>query len=178
LSNKAIIAIAAAVIAIGFGATALLPYILTRPAVDPAQTGTLPAFIPPLEIEQFAPIEPAAVPAPAQPPAVAPSAPALRDTLPVEKSAPAVDRTGSVPPAQQAVGRALEAEARASGAEKATAPSRITLTPAEQAAIDRGLKALENSARPRPAGNGLALTEAERAAVERGLRELEKRGSR
>ncbi len=123
LSNKAIIAITAAVIAIGFGATALLPYILTRPAVDPAQTGTLPAFIPPPEIEQFAPIEPAPVPAPVQPPAVAPSAPALRDTMPVEKSAPALDRTGSVPPAQQATGRAGRSEVPASGAGKGTAPS-------------------------------------------------------
>jgi hypothetical protein len=176
VSNKAIIAIAAVVIGIGFGVTALLPYVLTRPVVDPALTGSSPA---PIQIEPFADMEPVSAPGLARLPAPVPPAPVPNDSTSLTKAAPALGTTGGVPTAQQAGGRAKEAEALVPAA-KGTAASRTVLTAAEQAAVDRGLKELEKTAairaRPRPAPNRFALTEAEKASVERGLRELEKAG--
>jgi len=154
---KAFIAMAAAVIAV-FGFTAIMPSMFARPGVDPVRTSALPALIPPTQIEPFADLKPA--PVPAQRAAPAPPAPVLKDSTTAAESAPVLDKPGSVP--SELHGTAL--------------------TEAEQAAVDRGLKELERTAainaQPRVAPNGFALTEAEKASVERGLRELEKAAKR
>jgi hypothetical protein len=165
LETGTIIRIAAAVIVVGLGFTALLPSILTRDPVAPAVSLTTPAApAAPAQAKQLGAAQPAAEPRPELPPAVAPPvpAPASKDATSVAKAPPVL--RGSNTPDVQGNGRA---------AAQAAMPN------SGKAAVTRGLQELEKQAavatppRPRAAARP-QLTDEEKAAVERGLRELEK----
>jgi hypothetical protein len=203
LSIRTIALTMAAVIAVGFGFTALLPSMFTRPAVDSTTVITTSPPLPrpaPVQPEQVVTVPPAPAPSPVQPQA-APPAPSPVQPQAAAPPAPALNpvrEQAAAPPAPapsntKAVARAAPVVTeRASGSEEkqvaprelrdslipGTATGRITLTAAEKEAVERGLQALKNSATasapPRPAAARFALTDAEKEAVERGLRELDK----
>jgi hypothetical protein len=178
LETRTIVRIAAAVIVVGLGFTALLPSILTRNPVEPTVTlTTSPAVAQPVQTEQVGAAQPAPepradpLPAAAPPAAAAPRAPALpsNDATSVAK-APPVLRGSNTPDVQ--------GEPRATTQSAGKADGGLALTAAERAAVTRGLQELEKRAavaEPRRAPSARPqLTAEEQAAVERGLRELEK----
>lgn len=192
IDTRTIIRVAAAVIVLGLGFTALLPSILTRDPADPTVTLTTsapPALAAPAQTEQTAVAPPVPAPPPAPLPTVAPApapvapapnaqaAPAPKDIASVAKTTPALRGTNA--PAALAQSRATE---RASISDGGKAAGGLALTAEEKAAVARGLQALEKQA-PVPglekqaavgAPRRPGLTAEEQAAVERGLRELEK----
>jgi len=177
LETGTIVRIAAAVIVVGLGFTALLPSILTRSPVEPAATlTTSPAVAEPARTEQVGAAQPAPEPLPDPLPAAAPAAavppvpaPPSNDAMSVAK-APPVLRGSNTPDVQ--------GEARATTQSAGKADGGIALTAAEKAAVTRGLQELEKRAAVTPprrtASARPQLTAEEQAAVERGLRELEK----
>jgi hypothetical protein len=182
LETGTIIRIAAAVIVVGLGSTAILPSILTRNPVA-SSTVTLttppaPAPAAPAQTEQAVSTQPVTAPRPESPPAVAPPvpAPAAKETTTVAK-APPVLRGSNTPDAQSEARAATQVAAPNAG----KADGGLTLTAAEKAAVTRGLQELEKQAAvttpapPRPRASARPqLTDEEKAAIERGLRELEK----
>ena len=192
LSDRTIVAIATAVVAMGFMFAVFLPSILTRPSADFTRTRSGAPAVRQLKIEPLSTTQRAQVAAPppaptvaAPPPAPAAPAPAVpapaasvSNSASVAKSAPVASKEASAPTAKQAGNRARGAQALVPADGKAATTSRGALTAAEKAAVDRGLKELQKGtvtkAPPRPASNRFALTAEEQAAVERGLRELEK----
>jgi hypothetical protein len=169
-----IIRIAAAVIVLGLGFTVLLPSIFTRDPVESTVTlTTSPAAAVPAQTAQSGATQPVPDSRPIPSPPAAATAPASNDATSVAKTAPALRGTNAAE--VQADGRAT---GRALVPNGGTAAGRLALTAEEQAAVTRGLQALEKrpavSAPRRPASTRPALTAEEQAAVERGLRELEK----
>jgi hypothetical protein len=195
LDTRTIIRIAAAVIVLGLGSTALLPSILTRDPVESTVTlTTSPAIAEPAQPKQVGAAQPAPEPRADPLPAAAPAAPAV--AAPVAAAAavapPAAAATPvPAPPSNEATSVAkappilrgsntpdLKSEPRATTQSAGKADGGIALTAAEKAAVTRGLQALEKraavTAPRRTASTRPQLTAEEKAAVERGLRELEK----
>ena len=176
LETRTIIRIAAAVIVVGLGFTALLPSILTRDPVAPTVTLTTPpASAAPAQTEQVGVAQPAIEARPELPPAAPPPVPApqSKEAASVAK-APPVLRGSNTPDVQADAGAATEVPAPNAG----KADGGLALTAAEKEAVTRGLQELEKSAAvaapSRTASTRPQLTDEEKAAIERGLRELEK----
>jgi hypothetical protein len=178
LETGTIIRIAAAVIVVGLGSTALLPSILTRNPVGPTVTlTTSSAPAEPAQTEQVGGAQPVREPRPELPAAAPPvPAPPSKNATSVA-TAPPVLRGSNTPEVQG------EARPTAQFAvpDAGKTDGGLALTAAEKAAVTRGLQELEKQAAvttpppPRPRAPGRPqLTDEEKAAIERGLRELEK----
>lgn len=183
LETGTIVRIAAAVIVVGLGFTALLPSMLTRNPVEPTLTlTTSPAVAEPARTEQVGAAQPASEsrsdPLPAAAPAAAAPPAAAAAAVPAPPSNAATSLAKAPPVLRGSNTPDVQGEPRATAQSAGKAEGGIALTAAEKAAVTRGLQELEKraagaaprrtvSARPQ-------LTAEEQAAVERGLRELAK----
>ena len=186
LETGTIVRIAAAVIVVGLGFTALLPSILTRNPVEPTVTlTTSPAVGGPAQTERVGIAQPVIEPRLDPQPAAAPPAAAVAAAPPVPAPpvpAPPSNAAASVakaPPVLRGSNTpVVQGESRAATPSVAKADGGLALTAAEKAAVTRGLQELEKRAAvtpPRPRAPARPqLTADEKAAIERGLRELEK----